>query len=94
MKYPSRLARTKLAIPAILCALLAEPSVAQQFPDKQQFPETQRQKDEETRAKAQEARKKAEREAIDEAYKAMMEQTPRTSKKIDPWGGLRAAPSK
>jgi hypothetical protein len=92
MKCPSKLPRTKLAIPAILFALLAQPCVAQQFLA-QQFPETQRQKDEETREKAQEARKKADREATDEAYKAM-EQTPKTSKKVDPWGGLRATPGK
>jgi hypothetical protein len=68
--------------------LLTQPSHAQQFP------ETQRQKDEDTREKAQAARKKADREATDEAYKAMMEQLPKTSKKVDPWGSLRTAPSK
>src|SRR5262249_35779040 len=35
----------------------------------------------------------ADRAATDEAYKAMIEQTPKTSKKVDPWGGLRAAPA-
>jgi hypothetical protein len=76
----------KVAISAVLLALLMQPSYAQQFP------ETERQKAQEDREKAQEARKKADREATDEAYKAMMEQTPRTSKKVDPWGGLRAPP--
>ncbi len=72
----------------ILSALPTQPSHAQQFP------ETQRQRDEDTREKAQAARKKADREATDEAYKSMMEQLPKTSKKVDPWGSLRTAPSK
>jgi hypothetical protein len=80
----SRAAAGKVAIFVVLSALLTQPSYAQQFP------ETDRQKAQEDREKAQEARKKADREATDEAYKAMMEQTPRTSKKVDPWGGLRA----
>jgi TorA maturation chaperone TorD len=84
-----------------LSALLTQPSSAQQlpavqpFPGTQQFPETQRQKAEEDREKAEAARKKAQREATDEAYKAMMEQAaPTTSKKVDPWGGLRASHGK
>ena len=80
----SRAAAGKVAIFVVLSALLTQPSYAQQFP------ETERQKAQEDREKAREARKKADREATDEAYKAMMEQTPRTSKKVDPWGGLRA----
>jgi hypothetical protein len=80
----SRAAAGKVAIFVLLSALLTQPSYAQQFP------ETDRQKAQEDREKAQEARKKADREATDEAYKAMMEQTPRTGKKVDPWGGLRA----
>jgi hypothetical protein len=78
----------KFAISAILFALLAQPSYAQQFP------ETERQKAEQTREKAQADRKKADREATDEAYKAMTAQTRKTSKKVDPWGGLRASPGK
>jgi hypothetical protein len=84
---------------AALSALLTQPSYAQQlpgaqpFPGTQQFPETERQKAEEGREKAEEARKKAERKATDDAYKAMMEQAPITSKKVDPWGGLRAGPA-
>jgi hypothetical protein len=74
----------KVAISMVLLALLMQPSYAQQFP------ETERQKAQEDREKAQEARKKADREATDEAYKALTEQTARTSKKVDPWGGLRA----
>jgi hypothetical protein len=80
----SRAAAGKVAIFVVLSALLTQPSYAQQFP------ETDRQKAQEDREKAREARKKADREATDEAYKAMMEQTPRASKKVDPWGGLRA----
>jgi hypothetical protein len=80
----SRAGAGKVAIFAVLSALLTQPSYAQQFP------ETERQKAQEDREKAREAGKKADKEATDEAYKAMMEQTPRTSKKVDPWGGLRA----
>jgi hypothetical protein len=89
MEDPSRLATTRnFALSVVLLALLAQPSYAQQFP------ETERQKAEETRERAHEARKKADREATDEAYKAMMERTPKTNKKIDPWGGVRGAPGK
>jgi hypothetical protein len=83
MERRSRLARS-FAISAVLSALLTQLSYAQQFP------ETERQKAEETREKAQEARKKADRQATDEAYQSMVEQTPHTNKKVDPWGGLRA----
>jgi hypothetical protein len=56
----------KLVVPAviILSALLTQPSHGQQFP------ETRRQKDEDTREKAQAARKKADREATDEALQS------------------------
>jgi hypothetical protein len=78
----------KVAISVVLLALLAQHSFAQQFP------ETERQKAQETREKAKEARKKADREATDEAYKAMIEQTPKTSKNVDPWGSLRGPSGK
>jgi hypothetical protein len=79
----------KIAISVVLLALLTQPSYAQQFP------ETERQKAQEDRERAQEARKKADREATDEEYKAMTtERTPKTSKKVDPWGGLRGAAGK
>ncbi len=78
----------KVAISVVFLALLMQPTSAQQFP------ETQRQKAQEDRERAQEARKKADKEATDEAYKAMTERTPRTSKKVDPWGGLRGASGK
>jgi hypothetical protein len=78
----------KFAVSVVLSALLTQPVYAQQFP------ETERQKAEETREKAREARKKADREATDEAYKSLMQQTPNTNKKIDPWGGVRPAKGK
>ena len=78
----------RFAVCAILPLLLPQASHAQQFP------ETERQKAEAIREKAQAARKKADREATEEAYKAMTAQTPRSNKKVDPWGGLRAAPGK
>jgi hypothetical protein len=76
----------RFAVCAILTLLLPLVSHAQQFP------ETERQKAAALREKAQDARKKADREATEEAYKAMTAQTPRIGKKVDPWGGLRAAP--
>jgi hypothetical protein len=75
----------KFALLVVISALLMQPSYAQQFP------ETERQKAEEAREKAQEAR--IDRQAIDEAYKSLMQQTPNTNKKIDPWGGLRTHPA-
>jgi hypothetical protein len=77
----------KLAVLAVISALLMQPSYAQQFP------ETERQKAEEAREKAQEARKKADQQATDEDYKSLMQQTPNTNKKVDPWGGLRTPPA-
>jgi hypothetical protein len=67
-----------------LSVLLALPSHAQQFP------ETERQKAQEDRDRAQAARKKANEQAIDEDYKSLMERTPSANKKVDPWGNLRA----
>jgi hypothetical protein len=84
----SPLTAGKIAMSVILLVLLMHPSHAQQFP------ETDRQKAEEIRERANEARKKAAREATDEEYKAMTERTPKTSKKVDPWGGLRGAAGK
>ena len=88
MADPSATTAGRVAIALVFLALLMQPSFAQQFP------ETERQKAQEDRERAQDARKKADRAATDEAYKAMIEQTPKTSKKVDPWGGLRAAPGK
>jgi hypothetical protein len=51
--------------------------------DAQPFPESERQK-------AEEARKKTDEKATDEAYKSLMKHLPATNKKVDPWGGLRA----
>lgn len=78
----------RVAVSVVLLALPIQPSYAQEFP------KTERQKAQEDREKAQEARKKADKEATDEAYKAMTERTPKTSKKVDPWGGLRGPSAK
>jgi hypothetical protein len=63
---------------ALVLLLLATPTLAQQFP------ETERQKAEQDRERAQAAHKKANQQMIDEDYKSMMEQTPRSNKKVDP----------
>jgi hypothetical protein len=67
----------KLAVAVIVSALLMPPTEAQPFPESD-------------RQKAAEARKKADEKATDEAYKAMMKNTPNANKKVDPWGSLRA----
>jgi hypothetical protein len=61
----------------VLLALLTQPSYAQPFPES-------------NRQKAQEERKKADEKATDEAYKALIKRLPDSNKKVDPWGGLRA----
>jgi hypothetical protein len=66
----------KFGVFAVLAALLMQPSYAQPFPESE-------------RQKAEEARKKAAEKDTDEAYKALMKQTPDTNKKVDPWGNLR-----
>jgi hypothetical protein len=77
MECRSRLARTrKFAVSVVLLALLMEPSYPQPFPESE-------------RQKAQEERKKADEKATDEAYKALMKRLPDGNKKVDPWGGLR-----
>ena len=48
----------------------------------QPFPESERQK-------AEEAREKAEKKATDEAYKFTLKHTQAVHKTVDPWGGLR-----
>jgi hypothetical protein len=73
--------RKALAGPVVLLALLTQASYAQSLPES-------------PRQKAQEERKKADEKANDEAYKAMIKRTPHSDKKVDPWGGLRAGPSK
>ena len=77
MECPSKLGRTrKFAVSVVLLALLAQPSYAQQFPESD-------------RQKAQKERKKADEKATDEAYKGLMKHLPDSNKKVDPWGGLR-----
>ena len=61
----------------LLLALLNQPSYAQSLPES-------------PRQKAEEARKKVDEKANDEAYKALIKRTPDPPiKKVDPWGGLR-----
>ena len=67
----------KFAASVVLTASLTQSSYAQPFPES-------------ARQKAEEARKKAEQNATDEAYKAMMKNAPKTDKKVDPWESLRA----
>jgi hypothetical protein len=67
----------KFAVSVVLSALLTQPSYAQPFPESE-------------RQKAEEARKKTDEKATDEAYKSLMKHLPATNKKVDPWGGLRA----
>ena len=73
--------KTVLLLCTALSALMTQPSHAQPFPES-------------NRQKAQEERKKEEEKANDEAYKAMNKRTPSSDKKVDPWGGVRAAPGK
>jgi hypothetical protein len=69
----------KFALAVVLAALLAQPSHAQQRP----LPESGRQK-------SQDALKKGDAEAVDDAYKDLMKRTtPHSDKKVDPWGDVR-----
>ena len=77
MEYSSGFARTrKFAVSVVFLVLLTQPSYAQSLPKS-------------PRQKAEEARKKADEKANDEAYKALIKRTPDASKKGDPWGSLR-----
>ena len=58
----------------VFLALLTQPSYAQPFPESE-------------RQKAQEERKKADEKATDEV---LMKHLPDSYKKVDPWGGVRA----
>jgi hypothetical protein len=62
----------KFAVSVVLSALLTQPSYAQPFPESE-------------RQKAEEARKKTDEKATDEAYKSLMKHLPATNKKVDPW---------
>jgi hypothetical protein len=76
MPFKARQMRT-LILSVVLSALVTQPSYAQPFPESD-------------RQKAQEERKKADEKANDEAYKATMKRLPNGDKKVDPWGGVRA----
>jgi hypothetical protein len=67
-----------LAAALVMSALLTPASHAQE-----NFPKSDRQKGEE-------ARKKAEEKANDEAYKATIKRTGNVHQTVDPWGNLRA----
>jgi ribosomal protein L9 len=67
------------AVSFLVAVLLTPPSHAQPFPESE-------------RQKAEEARKKAEEKATDEAYKATLKHTQDVKKTVDPWGNLRTTP--
>ena len=76
----------KLAVFAVVSALLTQVAYAQGLPDMQELPASGRQK-------AAEELKKAQEKAADEVYESMAKRVkpPKTpDKKFDPWGGLRA----
>jgi len=64
----------------IIAALLTPASHAQPFPESE-------------RQKAEEANKKAEQKATDEAYKATLKRTQNVKKTVDPWGNFRTPPA-
>jgi hypothetical protein len=68
-----------LAASLLIAALLTSASHAQPFPESE-------------RQKAEEARKKADEKATDEAYKAMQKRAQDVKKTVDPWGNLRSTP--
>jgi hypothetical protein len=72
----------KLAASLIGLAFLTQVSHAQET-----FPESERQK-------AETARKKAEEKSNDEAYKATLKRAPVVNQKVDPWGNLRTPSTK
>jgi multidrug efflux pump subunit AcrB len=69
-----------LAASLLVAVLLTPASHAQPFPESD-------------RQKAEEARKKAEEKATDEAYKATLKHTQDVKKSVDPWGNLRTTPA-
>jgi ribosomal protein L9 len=73
-----RLVRS-FAASLLIAALLTPSSHAQPFPES-------------NRQKAEEERKKAEEKATDEAYKATLKHTQDVKKSVDPWGSLRTTP--
>jgi hypothetical protein len=72
----------RVAASIVGLALLTQVCYAQE-----NFPESERQK-------AETARKKAEEKANDEAYKAMLKRAPVANQKVDPWGSLRTPSTK
>lgn len=74
-----RLARSLVAS-LLIAALLTSASQAQPFPESDH-------------QKAEEARKKADDKATDEAYKNILKHTQDVKKIIDPWGNVRTSPA-
>jgi hypothetical protein len=72
----------KLTASLLVLAFLTQVSRAQE-----NFPESERQK-------AETARKRAEEKANDEAYKATLKRAPVANQKVDPWGNLRTPSTK
>jgi hypothetical protein len=68
-----------LAASLLLAALLIPAAHAQPFPES-------------GRQQAEEARKKEQEKATDEAYKATLKHTRSVKKPVDPWANLRASP--
>jgi multidrug efflux pump subunit AcrB len=67
-----------LAVSLVIAAFLTPALHAQPFPKSE-------------RQKAEEARKKADETATDEAYKAEVKRTQGVKKKADPWANLRTS---
>jgi multidrug efflux pump subunit AcrB len=64
----------------LIAALLTPASRAQPFPESDS-------------QKAEEARKKTDEKATDEAYKATLKRTQDVKKTVDPWGNVRTSPA-
>jgi multidrug efflux pump subunit AcrB len=64
----------------VIAALLTPASHAQPFPESE-------------RQKAEEGRKKAEEKTTNDAYKTTLKRTQDVKKTVDPWGNLRTPPA-
>ena len=69
-----------LAASLFFAALLTSVARAQPFPES-------------ARQKAEEAKKKEDEKATDEAYKATLKRTQGVKKTLDPWANLRTSPA-
>jgi ribosomal protein L9 len=73
-----RLLARSFAASFLIAALLTPAAHAQPFPES-------------ARQKAEEARKKADEKATDEAYRAELKRTQGVKKTVDPWANLRTS---